>query len=109
MYLHMKKLTLGFGEERIREDDIGDKLLAGLPDELERDGFEEFLEGFPLRYLTSTSANEVYQHYQLASQLSRQSPIQIRLSSRKTHYELCVVTPERRHLFAQDRRSSLIL
>ena len=96
-----EKLTLGFGEERIQEDDIGEKLLAGLPDDLGKDGFEEFLEGFPLRYLTSTSASEVYQHYQLASQLSQRSPIQIRLSSRKTHYELCVVTPERRHLFAK--------
>ena len=96
-----EKLTLGFGEERIQEDDIGEKLLAKLPADLKRDEFESFLEGFPLRYLNSTSTDAIYHHYQLSTQLSQEVPVQVRVSSRKTHYELCVVTPDRRQLFAK--------
>lgn len=96
-----EKLTLGFGEERIQEDDIGEKLLAKLPDDLKRDEFESFLEGFPLRYLNSTSTDVIYHHCQLSTQLSQEIPVQVRVSSRKTHYELCVITPDRRQIFAK--------
>lgn len=95
------KLTLGYGEKRIEEEDIGERLLAGLPVDLDREGFERFLEGFPRRYLLTTPEEEISQHYGLACRLDRDHPIQLRLSHRGTHWELCVVTPDRYFLFAK--------
>jgi [protein-PII] uridylyltransferase len=95
------KLTLGFGEERIEEEDVGDKLLADLPADLDADEFERFLEGFPRRYLMTVPAQEIYEHFQLASQLSAENSVQLRLTGREDYYELCTVTPDRYYLFAK--------
>lgn len=95
------KLTFGYGEERIAEQDVGEKLLARLPAGMEGAGFERFLEGFPRRYLMTTPPEEIYQHYRLASRLDAKHPVQLRLSHRGTHHELCVVTPDRYYLFAR--------
>lgn len=95
------KLTLGYGDERIVEEDIGEKLLADLPAEFEADEFERFLEGFPRRYLQTVPATEVYEHFRLASRLSSAKPLQLRLVRRESHYELSVVTPDRYYLFAR--------
>lgn len=95
------ELTLRFGDERIEDEDIGEKLLARLPGDLDAEGFEDFLEGFPLRYLTATPPKEIYEHYRLGKQLSEADPVQQRLNRRKTHHELCVVTADRYGLFSK--------
>lgn len=97
-----RKLTLGFGEERIDEDDLGfaDKLIDSLPVNLDRNRFAEFLEGFPLSYLR-TEPNRIYGHFELANRLSPEEPVQSSISSNDGLYELCVVTPDRRRLFAR--------
>ncbi len=95
------ELTLRFGDERIEEEDIGERLLARLPEDLDPQGFEDFLEGFPRRYLTATPAVEIYQHYRLGKRVSGHEPVQTRLTDRKTHFELCVVTADRYYLFSK--------
>ncbi len=95
------ELTLRFGDERIDEEDIGDRLLTGLPADLDPEGFEGFLEGFPRRYLTGTPAEEIYQHYRLGKRVTVSEPVQTRLTDRKTHFELCVVTADRYYLFSK--------
>ncbi len=96
------KLTLGYGDERIEdEEDMGEKLLRRLPGDLDKEGFEAFLEGFPLRYLTTSAAEEIYEHYRLATQLNPDEPLQLRLVDRGSHYELCVVTPDQYYLFSK--------
>lgn len=96
-----RNLTFGYGQERIEEEDVGEKLLAGLPADLDPERFEQFLEGFPRRYLVTTPAREVYRHYRLASQLKGEYLVQFSLVERGTHHELCVVTPDRYFLFAK--------
>lgn len=95
-----RKLTLGYGDERIHEEDIGERLLRNLPEGLDAFDFEEFLEGFPKRYLTSTPANEIYQHFRLAARLE-DDPVQTQLTKRKTHFELCIITPDRSRIFSK--------
>ncbi len=95
------KLTLGFGEERIEEQDVGEKLLLDLPAELDADEFELFLEGFPRRYLMTVPASEIYEHFRLASELTAENPVRLRLTGREDYYELCTVTPDRYYLFAK--------
>ncbi|MBI4445222.1 MAG: HD domain-containing protein [Acidobacteria bacterium] len=95
------KLTFGYGAQRIEEEDIGAKLLAGLPTDLDHHRFEQFLEGFPRRYLVATPAEEIYQHFRLANRLDAAHPVQFSLSPKNTHFELCVVTPDRYFLFAK--------
>ncbi len=95
------ELTLRFGDERIEEEDIGERLLSRLPEDLDPSGFEDFLEGFPRRYLTATPAEEIYQHYRLGKRVTEKEPVQARLTDRKTHFELCVVTADRYYLFSK--------
>src|SRR5690606_34878 len=98
--LTYRKLTLEFGDESISEQDISEKLLSELDPGLERDSFEQFLAGFPLRYLQITPREEIYEHFRMASRLKGSRPVQTRLLKRRTHYDLCVVTPDRSRLFA---------
>lgn len=98
--LTYRKLTLEFGDESISEQDISEKLLSELDPGLERDSFEQFLAGFPLRYLQNTPREEIYEHFRMASRLKGSRPVQTRLLKRRTHYDLCVVTPDRSRLFA---------
>ena len=97
-----RKLTLGYGADRIDEDDLGiaSKLVKGLPRDFNQAGFEGFLEGFPVSYLR-TSPQKIYKHFELASGLSPAEPVQVSISSSEGLYELCVVTPDRRRLFAR--------
>ncbi len=95
------KLTRDFGEETISAEDVSGRLVETLPQDLDRDGFESFLEGFPVRYLTTTPPHEIFQHYRLGLRLREQGKPQIRLEKRRTHWELCVVTADRYRLFAR--------
>lgn len=97
-----RKLTLEFGEERIEEDvDMGDLLLKGLDSGIDREAFEDFLEGFPTRYLRSTPSEEIYEHFRMSTRVSPEAPVQTQLLNRKSHFELCVITPDRSRLFAK--------
>lgn len=96
-----RKLTYGFGQERVQEEDVEERLLASLPVDLEADGFERFLEGFPLSYLKTTPATEVYQHYRLALSRTQDNPVQVALTRDGKYYRLCVVAPDRSYLFAK--------
>lgn len=97
-----RKLTLEFGEERIEEDvDMGDLLLKGLDSGIDRREFEDFLEGFPTRYLRSTPPDEIYEHFRMSTRVSPETPVQTQLLNRKSHFELCVITPDRSRLFAK--------
>ena len=96
-----RKLTLEVGEARIEEEDIGEKLLSGLESDLDPATFESFLEGFPVRYLRSTPPKEIYEHFRMAASLGSPSAVKTRLFKRKTHYELCIVTPDRSRIFAK--------
>ncbi|HUV14902.1 MAG TPA: hypothetical protein VMY18_14760, partial [Acidobacteriota bacterium] len=96
-----RNLTLEFGEARIEEEDIGERLLAGLESDLNPAAFESFLEGFPVRYLLSTQPKEIYEHYRMARSLENVNAVETRLLKRKTHYELCIITPDRSRIFAK--------
>ena len=97
-----RKLTLGYGSERIDEDDLGfdRNLIKGLPAAINKLDFEEFLEGFPLSYLR-TKPKKIYKHFKLASRLNADNPVQSSISRSNGLYELCVVTPDRSRLFAR--------
>lgn len=97
-----RKLTLGYGSERINEDDLGidQNLIKGLPSAVNRNAFEDFLEGFPVSYLR-TKPRKIYKHFKLASSLNENNPVQSSISRSNGLYELCVVTPDRRRLFAR--------
>jgi [protein-PII] uridylyltransferase len=97
-----RKLTLGYGSERIDEDDLGidRKLIKGLPATIDKSKFEEFLEGFPLSYLR-IKPKRIYRHFKLASLLNSEHPVQSSISRSRGLYELCVVTPDRSRLFAR--------
>jgi len=94
-------LTLGFGEKRISEADISGRLVRDLPEGLDASGFEAFLEGFPVRYLSTTSAPEVYRHYELGLELGSGVPVRFTLEDLGSHYALCVVTKDTSRLFAR--------
>ena len=94
-----RKLTLGFGEDRV--EDVGELLLASLQDQGKREELEQFVEGFPSRYLRNTPPSEVYEHFRMAQRLDPEHPIQTRLLQDKEYYELWVVTPDRSSLFAK--------
>jgi [protein-PII] uridylyltransferase len=95
------KLTLGFGEERIEDEGADERLLSLLPEDLDKEAFKHFLEGFPRRYLDSVSPPEIYQHYRLSVGLDAANPVQTAVIDRGGHFELCVVTPDRYFLFAK--------
>ncbi len=95
------KLTRGYGEERIAQHDDHRALTADLPAELSPQEFEHFLEGFPRRYLISTPAEEIYRHFAMALAVTQADPIQVHLTPLDGHHLLCVITRDRRRLFAR--------
>ncbi|MFZ0428038.1 MAG: HD domain-containing protein [Acidobacteriota bacterium] len=96
-----RKLTLEYGEERIEEEDIGERLLRGLQPDLDPFDFEHFLEGFPTRYLLQTAPDEIYEHYRMSTRVSPSNPLESILQKHHGYYELCVTTPDRKRLFAK--------
>ena len=95
------KLTRGYGEERIAPHHDHQALTAQLPAELEAKEFEQFLDGFPRRYLSSTAPEEVYRHFRMALAVTREDPIQVRLTELDGHHRLCVLTRDRQNLFGR--------
>jgi [protein-PII] uridylyltransferase len=96
-----RKLTLEYGEKRIEEEDIGERLVRGLEPDLDPLEFERFLEGFPTRYLRQTAAGEIYEHFRMSTRISPSNPVESVLQRRRGYYELCVTTPDRKRLFAK--------
>jgi [protein-PII] uridylyltransferase len=94
-------LTFGYGEDRVEEEHIGERILTGFGEEVDREGLEKFVEGFPSRYLRNTPKEEIYEHYRMARHLDEDHPVRTRILKDKEYYELCVVTPDRPYLFAK--------
>ncbi len=94
-------LTLGYGEERIEADSIREILEPKLPSDIEFDELENFLKGFPSRYIHTTPPEEILAHYRLGRALSAEAPVQVKLTSRRSHWELCVVTADRHRMFSR--------
>ncbi|MDE2925038.1 MAG: HD domain-containing protein [Acidobacteriota bacterium] len=95
-----RKLTLGFGVDSV-EEETPDLLFRDLPGDLDARDFGRFLEGLPLRYVKITPHSEIYEHYRLARGLRTDRPVRLRLTRDLDGYKLCVVTPDRFHLFAR--------
>lgn len=95
-----RKLTLGFGVESV-EEETPDLLFRDLPGDVDARDFGKFLEGLPLRYVKITPHSEIYEHYRLARGLRTDRPVRLRLTRDLDGYKLCVVTPDRFHLFAR--------
>ncbi|HRV08929.1 MAG TPA: HD domain-containing protein [Acidobacteriota bacterium] len=99
-----RKLTLGYGKRRIEEvegEDIAEQLVAKLPAGLDSFDFEQFLEGFPRRYLKTFSPSAVYRHYRLASALGPDNPVAAVIRKEGKQHELVVITPDQKRLFAR--------
>jgi [protein-PII] uridylyltransferase len=73
-----RKLTLKYGQDRIDQKAIEQRLISELDSDIDSDEFRSFLEGFPTRYLNSTPAGEIYEHFRMAHSLSRDNPVSIR-------------------------------
>lgn len=95
------ELTVAFGEERVQDEDVEERLLVDLPADLDLESFERFLEGFPLNYVKTTPAKEVYQHYRLARLRTLEDPVQLALTEDGFYYQICVVAPDRSYLFSK--------
>lgn len=95
-----RKLTLGFGVDSV-EEATPELLFRDLPGDLDASDFGRFLEGLPLRYVKITPNSEIYEHYRLARGLRTDRPVRLRLTRDLDGYKLCVVTPDRFHLFAR--------
>ncbi|HSR67129.1 MAG TPA: HD domain-containing protein [Acidobacteriota bacterium] len=92
-------LTRGYGAERISRQSISKRLLDDLPEEIDAAAFQDFLKGFPKRYLVSVDRQEIFQHFRMSARL-QEEPVQIRLNRQDERWRLCVLTPDRKRLFA---------
>lgn len=77
-----------------------DKLLDELPLALERDSFIRHVGGFPRRYFTNTSREEIVKHYLLMQSLGDR-PVISSLSREGPLWKLVVIARERERLFAR--------
>lgn len=96
-----RKLTLEYGEDRVAEEKISEQALCESVSGFDRDTWEQFIEGFPARYLRTTAPKEICQHYRMARALNENHPVETRILKDKEYYELCVVTADRPYLFAK--------
>ena len=88
-------LPICLDNERLRP---GQLEVKGLP-ESAREGLNDFLAGFPKRYLLTHSPAEVTEHLRMATALD-ETPVQLSLRKRSHLYELTLITPDRPMLFA---------
>ena len=95
-----RQLTIEYGAERISEHDLRKRLGGSIARAENQAAFRAFLEGFPLRYLETTSGDEVYRHFQMALRLEP-GGVESRLVQRRNHWELWVVTPDQARFFAR--------
>jgi [protein-PII] uridylyltransferase len=76
-----------------------ERILPLLPPSATREAVDRFLEGFPRRYLSTHSPEEIGLHFQLAGRLVHE-PAQLELRRLGSLHELTVITPDRPFLFA---------
>jgi [protein-PII] uridylyltransferase len=90
-------------EERLRpaatDASPTEKVLRLLPSSLDKTEVDEFLDGFPRRYVATHSPEEIAVHLQLARRLGDAS-VQVDLRTRSGLHELTVITLDRPALFA---------
>lgn len=96
-----RQLTLGYGQKRIGKGDLSGRLTDHFSNQKEKEAFQQFLEGFPRRYLVTTPATEVYRHFRMASRLHQGSESEVRLRWKDNHCELWVATRDRERLFSR--------
>ncbi|MBI4444721.1 MAG: hypothetical protein HY645_02330 [Acidobacteria bacterium] len=75
-------------------------LLEALPIAVDRPHFTNFVLGFPRKYLISTPKIEIVKHYVLMETLGTRQVI-TSLAREGQSWKLCVITPDRRYLFAR--------
>jgi [protein-PII] uridylyltransferase len=96
-------LLRSLDDERVRAGEArtekASRVLKLLGATARREDLNEFLEGFPRRYLESRSAEDIVLHYAMTQQLGAQ-PVQVDLRPRGRTLELTVLTADRPFLFA---------
>ncbi len=96
-------LTRSLDEERVHVPtaglDLAQRIASRVRPAPDLARLTAFLEGFPKRYLSTHSPEEVAAHFGLASRLERE-PVQIDLHFRNRLHELTVLTADRPLLFA---------
>ena len=96
-------LLRSLDDERVRageaRTDKVSRVLKLLGATTRHEELNDFLEGFPRRYLESRSAEDIALHYAMTQQLDAQ-PVQVDLRPRGRTLELTVLTADRPFLFA---------
>ena len=77
-----------------------DRLVPTGEDAIESERFQNFLDGFPKRYLLTHSSAEISAHYRMYRRLGH-SVAEISVTKRDEYYELVLVTTDRPFLFAK--------
>jgi len=77
-----------------------ERLVPASEDAAESEGFRNFLDGFPKRYLLTHSPGEISTHYRMFRRLG-QAVAEISITKRDEYYELVLVTTDRPFLFAK--------
>jgi [protein-PII] uridylyltransferase len=77
-----------------------DRLVPTGEDAIESERFQNFLDGFPKRYLLTHSSAEISAHYRMCRRLGH-SVAEISVTKRDEYYELVLVTTDRPFLFAK--------
>ena len=77
-----------------------DRLIPKGEDAVESARFQNFLDGFPKRYLLTHSPGEISAHYRMYRRLGH-SVAEISVTKRDEYYELVLVTTDRPFLFAK--------
>jgi [protein-PII] uridylyltransferase len=76
-----------------------ERILPSLPPSATQEAVDRFLEGFPRRYVSTHSPEEIALHFQLAGRLVYE-PAQVELRRLGSLHELTVITLDRPFLFA---------
>jgi [protein-PII] uridylyltransferase len=94
-------LSRSLDSERIQsaETSVGVDLSSAEEIEKMPEGVDEFLEGFPKRYLRIHTAEDIETHHRMAEGLS-EKPVRTLLRNREHYWELTVVTRDRPRLFS---------
>ena len=103
-------LSRSLDEDRVRPGALADAVLAGfrtviaqaarlLTPEEDPAGLERFLDGLPLRYVSTHAPERVAEHYRMARRL-HQHPVQVAFEHHGHSHELIVLAADRPFVFA---------
>ena len=94
------QLTLGYGDETIvAEEAAVEALQAMRPDDIREAELDQFLEGFPQRYLRLFDSEHVYRHARLSRDI-HPDEIHLFLEQKGEIWELAVVALDKPYLFS---------